>query len=429
MKGDFSRKTFDKKKKYSGVYQQQGRVLLDSDFNEQREITNHFLRSFIKDIIGPCGAPLKNAGFKIIPSKGGYKIGAGHYYVDGILCVNENEVQDSSQPNLPLKKVPVSPSSPKAHSIYLVYLDVWERNITCLDDCELLEPALGGADTTTRTKIIWQIKDQRIKTRYKKKYENCSHLFSVPLRISSGKMRARNAEFNDNQSVLSPFTGYTGLENRLYRVEIHNGGNSDSSEPLTFKWSNQNGSKAATVAEINNDSITIGYRQGSSVLFEENEWIELTDDRHVLHGMPGSFVRIVEIEDDGITFDPSSTYGESVSRTTYPVKYNPIIRKWDGTKNPIQKVIPSDDSNYISLEDGIEIQFTEGTYRSGDYWIFPVRQIIGVLWEKEDGLPKFKLPDGIVHHYCPLALLKYQENKFILLSDCRKFFPALTELG
>ena len=53
MKGDFSRKTFDKKKKYSGVYQQQGRALLDSDFNEQREITNHFLRSLIRDIIGP----------------------------------------------------------------------------------------------------------------------------------------------------------------------------------------------------------------------------------------------------------------------------------------------------------------------------------------------------------------------------------------
>ena len=160
MKGDFSRKTFDKKKKYSGVYLQQGRVLLDSDFNEQREITNHFLRSLIRDIIGPCGAPLKNAGFSIIPSKGGYKIGAGHYYVNGILCSNEDEVQTSSQPNLPIKREPTSSPSPKAHGIFLVYLDVWERHITCLDDPELLDPALGGPDTTTRKKIIWQVKDQ-----------------------------------------------------------------------------------------------------------------------------------------------------------------------------------------------------------------------------------------------------------------------------
>ena len=186
-------------------------------------------------------------------------------------------------------------------------------------------------------------------------------------------MRARNSEFKDKNDVLSPAPGYTGLENRLYRVEIHNGGDSDSSEPPTFKWSGRNGSEAATVAEISYDRITIGYRQGTNVYFKQGEWIEVTDDRHVLHGMPGSFVRIIEIEDDTINFDPSSTYGESVSGNTYPIKYNPIIRKWDGTKNPFQQVIPSNDVNYISLEDGIEIQFTEGTYRSGDYWIFPVR--------------------------------------------------------
>ena len=228
--------------------------------------------------------------------------------------------------------------------------------------------------------------------------------------------------------MISPSSGYTGLENRLYRVEIHKGGNANSSEPPTFKWSNRNGVDAAKVDEINSNTLTIGYRQGNGVNFEKEDWIEMIDDRHVLHGMPGSFVRISKIEDKKITFDSSSLLGESVSSIAFPRKYNPIIRKWNGNKTPLQKVIPGDDGYNISLENGIEIQFTEGTYRSGDYWMFSVRTEVGVLWEKENGEPKFRHPDGIEHHYCPLALLKYKENQYTLLSDCRKFFPALTNL-
>ena len=39
MKSDISRQTFDHKKHYSQVIMQQGRVQLDSDWNEQQDIT------------------------------------------------------------------------------------------------------------------------------------------------------------------------------------------------------------------------------------------------------------------------------------------------------------------------------------------------------------------------------------------------------
>jgi hypothetical protein len=38
----------------------------------------------------------------------------------------------------------------------LVYLDVWQHHITMHEDPDLQEIALGGIDTTTRTKTIWQ---------------------------------------------------------------------------------------------------------------------------------------------------------------------------------------------------------------------------------------------------------------------------------
>jgi len=45
-------------------------------------------------------------------------------------------------------------------SAYLVYLDVWQRHITAVEDPEIREIALGmnGPDTATRVKTIWQVK-------------------------------------------------------------------------------------------------------------------------------------------------------------------------------------------------------------------------------------------------------------------------------
>src|SRR4051812_29403531 len=97
MAGDYSRKTFNPKKHYNGVLMQQGRVQLDADWNEQAAINVHRTETGVADIIGACGAPMHNAGFGIEPqissppeAGGDFYITAGHYYVDGILCENED---------------------------------------------------------------------------------------------------------------------------------------------------------------------------------------------------------------------------------------------------------------------------------------------------------------------------------------------------
>jgi hypothetical protein len=46
MKGDFSRDSFDPVKHFSRVLQQQGRVQLDADWNEQAAILLHYLRTW-----------------------------------------------------------------------------------------------------------------------------------------------------------------------------------------------------------------------------------------------------------------------------------------------------------------------------------------------------------------------------------------------
>jgi Family of unknown function (DUF6519) len=63
---------------------------------------------------------------------------------------------DPSMPGL------LGPDIPSDQNIYLVYLDVWQREITTLDDQDIHEVALGGADTAQRSQTLWQVKVTRI---------------------------------------------------------------------------------------------------------------------------------------------------------------------------------------------------------------------------------------------------------------------------
>ncbi|MCA8978317.1 MAG: hypothetical protein KDC98_26550, partial [Planctomycetes bacterium] len=66
MKGDFTRATFDRRRHYSGVRMQQGRVQIDADWNEQIDLTRARIEIEARDLIGGCGAPMHDDGFRIV---------------------------------------------------------------------------------------------------------------------------------------------------------------------------------------------------------------------------------------------------------------------------------------------------------------------------------------------------------------------------
>src|SRR5215207_4231732 len=169
MKADLSRQTFDPKKRYSGLLMQQGRVQLDAEWNEQQEIHQYRAQTGAEDVIGARGTPIGEdgsaTGFEITARDGTLFIGDGHIYVDGILCVNDSEdpLPYEKQPDLPsaddlTKWMEGTESENGDFRPGLVYLDVWERHVTHLDDDHIREVALGGPDTTTRKQTVWQTK-------------------------------------------------------------------------------------------------------------------------------------------------------------------------------------------------------------------------------------------------------------------------------
>ena len=162
MKGDFTRRTFRHRNHYRGVLLQQGRVALDADWNEQVEIQERLDRTTTRDTVGRHGTPAEAAGMEVVCASGDVtksdcketdlRISPGRYYVDGILCENEKLVPLTAQPDLP------GVTLPKEAGRYIAYLDVWAEHVTMLERPELREVALGGPDTATRSRTIWQVR-------------------------------------------------------------------------------------------------------------------------------------------------------------------------------------------------------------------------------------------------------------------------------
>jgi hypothetical protein len=452
MKADNTRYTFKKQNHYNSVRMQQGRVQLDADWNEQVDITAHRVETETIDIVGHCGAPMHHGGFHLVvnvndlkseekalpenqnplPLQSGtdFYISGGRIYVDGILCENEHIVPFTKQPDVPDDPIPADfPDLPEIHlptkeGTYLAYLEVLSRHVTAIEDPLIREVALGGPDTATRTKIIWQVKLHRVGDWNMN--ANCLSVFDSwndKIAPGDGKLAAR-AEEGDQSSkpcIIAAGAGYRRLENQLYRVEVHEGGNLGLA---TFKWSRDNGSIVTKWEKIDGDNITVSSAGRDKVLeLAGGQWVELTDATHELLAEPGTLVQLVKVEGNILTIDPATATGPT-DMASFPT--NPKVRRWDSDAE-----IKPTNSNWIDLEDGVQVKFTAGSYKTGDYWLIPARTITAdVEWPINDSTsqPELQLPHGIRHHYCRLALLHFKGNVLSVISDCRNIFPSVSEL-
>lgn len=449
MKGDFTRSTFDREKHYSGVRWQQGRVHLDADWNEAMEILAHLDRTTRRDVIGPHGGPAGEdadgeplAGFLVyINDDEEMRVSGGRYYVDGILVENEEDILITEQPDLPtpaettLEALLVPSGAPLETGYYLAFLDVWERHVTPLEDPSIREKALGGPDTATRTQVVWQVKLMPISgppIRYDEEPPSCEVEPAAwdELTVgSTGMMTARaEPESGDTGPCVVPArAGYRGLENQLYRVEVHE---ALSETEILVKWSRENGSVVSAwlsqdAARPNRLTVqSIG--RDDKLGFAADDWVELTDDTRELRGLPGLLVRIQTIEGNVLVIDPGSA---TVDFNDFPL--NPKVRRWDmpGEVGALT-VDPTVADNWIDLENGIQVSFEQGIFRTGDYWMVPARTATREIeWPVDDSdEPMALFPHGIEHHYSRLAVLRFDGELWEEIGDCRHLFPPLTAM-
>ncbi|MCI5144451.1 MAG: hypothetical protein D3923_02745 [Candidatus Electrothrix sp. AR3] len=434
FRGDFTRDTFDPMRNFSRVLMQQGRVQVDADWNEQVSILLHYMRQLGRDLMGPHGAPKGDdgepgTGFEITADgeKSDFSITSGNYYIDGICCEigDEQEFSYRNQPNYP-----ITGTEKLSDGTHLVYLDVWERHLTYVEDDYMREKALGGADTATRAQIVWQVKlfspdnDNQKKQLLKLQKVNEYNLFKEILveqtKPSTGqlKARAKKASEDENKPCLTaPEASYRGAENQLYRVEIHNPGK-EGEEKATFKWSRENGSVIFPILDIGDDTITLEHLgRDDRFGLQPGDWVEVLDDNVVLRNEANPLLKVTAIDRETFQVTLEGTLELNVGQD---LTKHPYLRRWDQKKGvnaengALLVTEKNEEENWISLEDGVEIQFEQqevSVYQTGDYWLIPARTATGdVEWpgtvDEPDALP----PQGVEHHYAPLAIIKINNS-------------------
>jgi len=558
FKGDFTRDTFYAHRHYCSVSQQQGRVSLDADGNEQASILLNMLRSVSKDVIadGDAGPNKQFNLVQITPPAGStdrdFGIMPGHVFVDGIQAILNGtknpfsipstvgkvrvsqwlvdglpyqqgqwvlpvSVDPSNPPDVPFASTPtqinsVDPNSrtitlnsaptPPANSIQngfrliriptflhqpdyvptddglkalknlstdgklLVYLDVWERHVSFVQNPWIREVALGGPGTCVRSQLLAQIKiafDLDVVPLIRESTATTS----IPVIKSAledqyqsynrGWLRARLKPVdssNPDPCMCHPDARYRGAENQLYRVEIHLPGQAPPSSTTTtvdfaalaavgsstptFKWSRNNGCDvypviSVTGAEVLLDSVGRDVRS----TLKSGDWVELLDDILILQGKPGQLLQVSEVsaQDRRITLVAASSYNVQPKDPSHP---HAFLRRWDqkdpatgGTSSglPITEAATPQTDLWIDLEDGIQIQFISALspnlpdnprsdnfvapvnkYRTGDYWLIPARTALqgSIEWPATADNPPVPIalpPHGIDHHYLPLGVV------------------------
>ncbi len=234
-----------------------------------------------------------------------------------------------------------------------------------------------------------------------------------------------------------PAAGYQGMENQLYRVEIHTAGDLTSA---TFKWSRENGSVVVAVTDVNGKTVTVASLGPDANLgFQAGQWVELSDDINQFGptpNQPGTLYQIHSINQAALQV----TMTDPV--TGLQKKRNARMRRWDQTGSSATDSGVPVSSTPVPLENGIVVDFTSGQYQAGDYWTVPARTASGSIdWPPCGGDGKhFQPPSVIQIDKAPLACVSWMSlpsgdpgpgphDEILTLKDVitdqRSFFPTL----
>ena len=448
MKGDFSKLSHSPKDNFTGVLHQQGRVLLDQDWNAGNQIARHLRQVLGADVIGRIIVAVPSSdrnSFKVThaTSDGNtveLTLEPGRVWIDGLqlyVPAFKTSPIEAEYFGEPFQDPADNVGNISNGTRDAVVLEVWEDAFNGFQDSpSLIESALGGPDTTERVKLSYALRLLRLN-----EGDNCNNLESL--------LNADKGTRGELTATLQPAThitgecpvdaggGYTGFEHFLYRIEI---AEPDASNDARFKWSRFAGGLV-----------------GRGAINTAGDEVTITANDQMINqcGLTEFYLEALKESDDGgrweVTFSAKATLGsdgklslssiagDQPGNTTWPASApdnSAFFRLWDGVKfiKNLQTGLPEDQRK---LENGIILDFDppladNSNYRPQDYWTFPVRAA-GVKWTPPPTLVDGP-PEGIKYHRAPLAILNWDGPPTITITfddneiqDCRHIFQPMAD--
>ncbi len=387
MKGDFSNWDFDGRNNFSGVLHQQGRVLLDTDWNAQTRITANWQDQAGRDAIGPAVAAIpagEPQGFKVVKAgvitgpagdKATLDVMPGRTWADGLLVYLDGKTEDfatATATPTPTATYLEDPGPPIAPGIRDgVVLEVWRESVNGFQmPEELIEPALGGPDTTERLHTAMAFRLLRLEE------EDTCETFREKLKHDlsyRGNLKVTLAPVTETEGDCPVMEGggYTGFEHSLYRIEI---ARLNSGASPMFKWSGFNGGlvgrgkfdaaaqKVVITANLQ-PIITSGL---------DGFYLEAVEfDKELAHWEVTYGAKVTLNSDNEIELPATALFG-SIPASGPSV----FFRLWNGIEEISDFPFSTSSNSAKTLINGIRLEFDIGggmDYKAGDFWTFKLR--------------------------------------------------------
>ena len=418
MKGNISRDNHRPDNRYSGVFQVQGGMVTDADLGEQAAISRDRVDALGHDTVC-CGTPAE--GGAVVISDNRPSLVEGVVYAEGV----RGQTAASEAFEGPMGYYSVQTDFPMAPPIReddtrIVYVDIWERMVSHLEDTGLSDDGLHGVETAYRSRTMTQIKIAPAEL-----IEDLETGTGRFPRIGTGTLSVEVADPETIQDICDPcadtVTADQTVANALFRIEvIAVEGEANDPRRITIAWSAENGSATAPSTVNPEDFERAGavYEFFSPVTESHKGVIWTSDDVQV-----SSFAtQIAEGPETPIAPEGGPW---------------PFVRRWDGAA---QVEFGEDDvaqiggGNQVSVDDSVvqitvdaftaTLNFRDRAVLAGDYWLVEMRRFsdtpIRVVQET---------PIGILHNYCALFLTALDTP--LELSDERRrrlSFPCLSNL-
>jgi hypothetical protein len=441
MKTEISRDSHQPEKRYSGVYQQQGRMLTDADWNELVEILKDRLKVALKDVVGSkessFGGTPRHRALNVIKTTDTdpLTIEQGQIYVDGYQAEAKPDPLEYPTETPPPETFDYNkqldfPSPPTLPANGVVYVDVWERTVTHLMDERLRDKGLHGADTCTRKQTMCQVKWCPVIVDPEKAAENPAK--------GNAELTVTLLQKSTQPDSCDPCAAQLDVEskvgNYLFRVEVHDV-KKDANDPseITLKWSSENAAEQYALKNATGDDVE------PPAEFKSGQWtyefFDETSERHL-------GVHLEKLVDWQPVRDVlRSEYNKPVDEP------NRFVRRWDGycklEKNSTNWEVAeqfdrnqsgsgsasfteiADDKLTVNLDAQTLTLTLNSSFAAGDYWLAEVRE---AEHEAGDPLMTDETPHGIEHHYLTLGKVEGGVLQPNPEADRKYAFPPLTEM-
>ncbi|HEY6392104.1 MAG TPA: DUF6519 domain-containing protein, partial [Bryobacteraceae bacterium] len=432
---DRDRLSFDPRQQYRSVVAQQGRVMVPADFNEAQEIAGEEQRAEARDFVGPSGTP-DNGYAIIVPAPSAafdFGIGEGSMYVGGLrVHLSHGPLNILAYSNSYFTQPDWLDPSPVTNPLQeYIYLQLREREISAVEDPTLKDVALGGPDTTQRTRIVQRI-ERRDTTA-----SNCDDALAAQQKVwqaggetfDPDSMRLTSlatlqVSFDTSGPPPTPCDpvaqgGYLGAENQLIRVRI--------SGKDKFVWGFDNSSFLYRVT-LGSDKQTLTFDAPPVDSFHFPEAKQVVEVLRTTAKLPDGGLIAADV---GQLFKLDDPYVPETQSVKLPVAYTAsagtpqlFLRVW---KREVQFTAgtpaPLEGTGVL-----VTLKATGGVFHIGDFWAFAVRPFTPNKIYPQRYFDGPQPPEGPRQWVCPLAIIGWTSGVGTLIADCRNRFDDLVTL-